>query len=460
MRRVLAALILALVPSVGLTETRVPGTQQEITLSFAPVVRQAAPAVVNIFVKRVVEQRRTPFANDPFFREFFRGFQDTRPRLQNSLGSGVILTDDGYVVSNYHVVGQADEIRVVLQDRREFDATVVLGDEGSDLAILKLDGASDLPSLDFRDLDNLEVGELVLAIGNPFGVGQTVSAGIVSALSRSGMRVGSGKGFFIQTDAAINPGNSGGALVDMRGQLVGINTAILSRGGGSVGIGFAIPASLVRSFLDQAQSGNDAFARPWAGVIGQALDADMAEALGLDVPTGLLLSELHEDSPFAAAGLRQGDVILSFGAEEVATPQEVYFYMSITPMGEKVEVEYLRDGKTRTAKVVMMLAPEKPSRDPVVLTDKSPFEGLKAVRINPAVIGEYNLPFSANGVLVTDPGRLGNRAGLRAGDIVLQVNGKRINRPDDLRKAMRERTRNWSIEYLRGNRRSVLRFRI
>ncbi len=460
MKRLLVALWIALCPFGAWAEGQVPQSQQEITLSFAPVVRQAAPAVVNIFVKRVVAQRRTPFADDPFFREFFRGFQDTRPRLQNSLGSGVILTSDGYVVSNYHVVGMADEIRVVLQDRREFDAEVVLGDEDSDLAILKLKGADGLPALALRDDETLEVGELVLAIGNPFGVGQTVSSGIVSALARSGIRVGSGKGYFIQTDAAINPGNSGGALVDMRGDLVGINTAILSRSGGSVGIGFAIPATLVARFLAQAQEGFDSFQRPWAGVNGQSLDADLAEALGLPTPVGLMLNDLHPESPFRAAGLQQGDVILTFNGDEVHSPQEVLFYMSLAPMDAEPTVEYLHDGAVHVTNVRMQMPPETPARDPVVLGGDSVFEGLQAVRINPAVVTEYGLPFSAQGVLVTDPGPLAARAGLRAGDIVLSVNGQDIETTQDIQQATAARTRNWTIEYQRRNRRSVLRFRI
>ena len=460
MKRILAAIVIALVPQTGLAETKVPQSQQEMTLSFAPVVRQAAPAVVNIFVKRVVAQRRTPFADDPFFREFFRGFQESRPRIQNSLGSGVILTSDGFVVSNYHVVGMAEEIRVVLQDRREFDARVVLGDEETDLAILKLENAEDLPALDFRNLDTLEVGELVLAIGNPFGVGQTVSSGIVSALARSGIRVGSGRGYFIQTDAAINPGNSGGALVDMKGRLVGINTAILSRSGGSVGIGFAIPSTLVQRFLEQAQEGNDAFARAWAGVSGQAIDGDMADALGLNTPAGLLLNALHPESPFAAAGLEQGDVILRFDGEEVHSPQEVLFYMSLARLGQDIPVEYLRRGKVRTALIEMIAAPEKPARNPVTLDDDSVFEGMQAIQINPAVITEYNLPFTAEGVLVIDPGRLAARAGLRAGDILLGLNGEAVKTTRDLVRYAGENTRNWRIDYQRGNRRNVLRFRL
>ena len=233
----------------------VPKSQAQINLSFVPLVKQTTPAVVNIYAKVVREARRSPFQGDPFFERFFEDFGGTRPRVQNSLGSGVILSDDGIVVSNYHVVGNATDIRVVLSDRREFDARVLLGDKASDLAILQLEDAKDLPFLGLRESDTVQVGELVLAIGNPFGVGQTVSSGIVSGLARSAGARGRAGGYFIQTDAPINPGNSGGALVDVNGALIGINTSILTRSGGSNGVGFAIPADLVAAFVAQSKAG-------------------------------------------------------------------------------------------------------------------------------------------------------------------------------------------------------------
>ena len=226
----LLALALATAPLAPATaEGLIPRSRGEIALSFAPVVKAATPAVVNIYAKRVVTTRQSPFANDPFFREFFQNFGPARPQVQNSLGSGVILSGDGIVVSNYHVVGQADDIRVVLNDRREFTARVLLADAESDLAILQIEGApKKMAHLNLRDSDDVEVGELVLAIGNPFGVGQTVSSGIVSGLARSGAAMGNGRGYFIQTDAPINPGNSGGALVDMNGDLIEVFTPIRS----------------------------------------------------------------------------------------------------------------------------------------------------------------------------------------------------------------------------------------
>ena len=265
MKYLIAFLASCFLATPTLAEQRVPTDRTEIQLSFVPLVQQATPAVVNIYAKRIAQARRNTFMDDPFFERFFQN-GPAQPRVQNSLGSGVILSESGIVVSNYHVVGMATDIRVVLNDRREYSARVLLGDQDSDLAILQLEDAADLPSLDLRPSDEVQVGELVLAIGNPFGVGQTVSSGIVSGLARSGASNGSGRGYFIQTDAPINPGNSGGALVDMSGRLIGINTQILTRSGGSNGIGFAIPSDLVRAFMDQAVEGNDSVSAPLGGI--------------------------------------------------------------------------------------------------------------------------------------------------------------------------------------------------
>ncbi|TCP40467.1 trypsin-like peptidase domain-containing protein [Rhodovulum marinum] len=441
-------------------DRRLPTSQAEISLSFAPVVRETAPAVVNIYARRVVQGRAGPFADDPFFSDLFRNFGRVQPRVQNSLGSGVIVSGDGLVVSNFHVVGQATEIRVVLADRREFDAQVLLGDEESDLAVLRLDGARDLPALDLRDSDTVEVGDLVLAIGNPFGIGQTVSSGIVSGLARSALSIGGGRGYFIQTDAAINPGNSGGALVDMQGRLVGINTAILSRSGGSNGIGFAIPANLVSRFVDQARAGRDRFQRPWAGITGQAVDAGLAEGFGLDVPQGVVLTNLHPESPFARAGLQVGDVVLDLGGAPVNTPQEMLFRLSAEGVGGEIAVTYLRKGRSRAARVALIAPPETPPRAPVTVKGRSVLAGLSVVTINPAVAEEAGLPSGAQGVLVTDPGEVGARVGLRAGDILLQINDRTVRTTGDVAAAAREGGRGWYVEYLRGGRRGVLRFRV
>ena len=443
----------------ALADTKIPANQSEITLSFAPVVRETAPAVVNIYARKVVETRSSPFADDPFFRDFFRDFGRSTPRVQNSLGSGVLLSQDGLVVSNYHVVGQATDIRVVLNDRREYDAEVLLGDQEADLAILRLKDARDLPALGLRDSDTLEVGELVLAIGNPFGIGQTVSSGIVSGLARAGTSIGSGRGLFIQTDAAINPGNSGGALVDMAGRLIGINTAILTRSGGSNGVGFAIPSNLVAQFVTQALDGQGQFLRPWAGVTGQAVDAALAEALGQDIPQGVVLSGLHPASPFAKAGLQVGDIVLRIGDDTVNSPQEMLFYMSAAGIGADIDVHYLSDGTSESTRVAMMAAPETPPRRPVTIGLRSTLAGMSAVNVNPAVAHEFKLPVD-RGVMITEPGPVGGRVGLRAGDVLISINGEEIADTDDLVRATRSNNRGWSVEYIRGGRRSVLRFRV
>lgn len=440
------------------SETRVPTSAAEISLSFAPLVKEAAPAVVNIYARRVVEAR-TPFADDPFFGPMLREFHGSRERVQNSLGSGVILSSDGYVVSNYHVVGQATDIRVVLNDRREYEARVLLGDEEADLAILRIRGARDLPFLELRDSDTVEVGELVLAIGNPFGVGQTVSSGIVSGLARSGTATGNARGYFIQTDAPINPGNSGGALIDVAGQLIGVNTSILTRSGGSNGIGFAIPSALVVEFLRQARAGNRRFAQPWAGVTGQQVDASLAETFGLDRPNGVVLTNLHPASPFGRAGLRPGDVVLTVDGQPVNTPNEMLFRMSVRGIGARAEVIYARDGAARTAVVEMIPAPDDPPREEIVLNDRAVLPGLRVARVNPAVISELGLPFDSAGIVVVDPGPFGLRAGLQPGDILRAINSARVETPRQVGTLLRRAAPRIQIEAQRGLRRIVLRFR-
>ena len=288
---------------------RVPLGEAEVQLSFAPLVERTAPSVVNVYAARTVRQR-SPFAGDPFFEQFFGNQFSGPPRVQSSLGSGVIVDETGLVVTNNHVISGADEIRVALADGREFDSKVMLRDERSDLAVVRLDTDETFPALPFGNSDELLTGDLVLAIGNPFGVGQTITSGIVSALART--RVGVADfGFFIQTDAAINPGNSGGALIDMQGRLVGINTAIFSRSGGSNGIGFAIPSNMVAAVVRQAQGGSDAFERPWLGASFQPVTPQIAESLGLDRPRGALVRDVDEEGPSAEAGLRAGDVVLA-----------------------------------------------------------------------------------------------------------------------------------------------------
>jgi Do/DeqQ family serine protease len=442
-------------------ETRVPQSQAEISLGFAPLVKEAAPAVVNIYAKIVTQTRqRSPFAGDPFFDDFFRNFANPRPRVQNSLGSGVILSEDGIVVSNYHVVGMATEIRVVTTDRREYDAEVILADQASDLAILRLEGAEDLPFLRLRDSDRVEVGELALAIGNPFGVGQTVSSGIISGLARTGTGTGEGFGYYIQTDAPINPGNSGGALIDINGDLIGINTRILSRSGGSNGIGFAIPSNLVREFLHQASKGVEAFERPWAGMTGQPVDADLAASFGMDLPEGMVISELHPESPFANAGFQVGDVITAVDGEPVNSPSEMLFRMTIAGLGGTSEVERLRGGAREVVAVAMYAAPDEPKAALVELGERSVLPGLKVAGVNPRVIVDLQLPLSAKGVVVVDPGPYGARAGLQRGDLLLGINREEVTSPGEVADALAETGRWLSMDLLRRGQRVSLRMRL
>jgi S1-C subfamily serine protease len=358
------------------------------------------------------------------------------------------------------VVGSATEIRVVTADRREYNAEVILGDKASDLAILQLEDAEDLPYLSLRDSDQVEVGELALAIGNPFGVGQTVSSGIISGLARTGMGAGDGFGYYIQTDAPINPGNSGGALIDVNGDLIGINTRILSRSGGSNGIGFAIPANLVREFVNQAREGAEEFQRPWAGMAGQPVDADLAASLGMELPEGMVISDLHRESPFAKAGFRVGDVITHVDGEVVNSPSEMVFRMSVAGLGDTSVITRLRGGEREEVEVPMITAPDTPPANPVQLDEKTALPGLTVARINPQVITRLGLPLSAEGVVVTDPGPYAARGGVQTGDVVLAVNGKAVTSTDDVYALLANSGRWVQLDLNRRGRQVALRFRL
>ncbi len=461
MRRWIFIAVSVALASVAHAETRVPQSQAEISLGFAPVVKEAAPAVVNIYAKIVRQGRSRPLFSDPFFQDFFgRGFGEPQQRVQNSLGSGVILSEDGYVVSNYHVVGSATEIRVVTTDRREFTAEVVLGHEESDIAILRLEEAQDLPFLTLRDSDHVEVGELALAIGNPFGIGQTVSSGIISGLARTGTATGNARGYFLQTDAAINPGNSGGALIDVNGDLIGINTSILTRSGGSNGIGFAIPANLVAEFLRQAQAGNDTFVSPWAGMSGQHMSADIAESLGLVIPMGVVISDLHDLSPLAEAGLRVGDVVTHVDGDEVNSPAEMKFRMSVAGVGGTSVLTRLRGEESDDIEVALIRAPDTPDAEKTTLDESTVLPELTVSGVNPAVIIDLGLKLSQSGVVVVDPGPYGARAGLRVGDVLEAINGTDIERPNDVVRALTDPGRRINMVIQRGGRSLSLRFRL
>jgi len=316
----LCAVLFGLATPTAAQTVAVPQSADQIRLSFAPLVEAVAPAVVNIYTRKTVETRgfQSPLFSDPFFQRFFGNSFPGAPqrRSENSLGSGVIVSDSGIVVTNHHVINDAEDIQVILRDRREFKATVLLSDERTDLTVLQLDGVSDpLPVVRLGDSDSVLVGDLVLAIGNPFGVGQTVTSGIVSGLARTSVDISDYQSF-IQTDAAINPGNSGGALVSMDGSLIGINTAIFSKSGGSQGIGFAIPSAMVQAVLRSAESGAPLL-RPWLGFDSRSVDWDIATALGMATPHGVIVESVRANGPADRAGIKPGDIIFSVDGRQV-----------------------------------------------------------------------------------------------------------------------------------------------
>jgi Do/DeqQ family serine protease len=431
-------------------DRRVPGSPAELRLSYAPIVQRVQPAVVNVYAAKMV-QNRNPLLDDPIFRRFF-GVPGQQPeQMQRSLGSGVMVDPSGLVVTNVHVIEGADEVKVSLSDKREFEAQIVLKDPRSDLAVLRLkDTHEKFPTLDFANSDELQVGDIVMAIGNPFGVGQTVTHGIISALARTQVGI-SDYQFFIQTDAAINPGNSGGALVDMTGKLAGINTAIFSRSGGSQGIGFAIPANMVRVVVASAKSGGKAVKRPWLGARLQAVTPEIAEGLGLRLPSGALVASVVTNSPAARAGLKVSDLIVAIDGQTVDDPNAFDYRFATRPLGGSAQLDVQRAGKTVKLTVALESAPDV-GRDEIVLTTRSPFQGAKVANISPAVADELHLDADTQGVVVTDLADDGTAAnvGFQKGDIILAVNNQKIAKTGDLEKAVRETVRLWRITLVRG----------
>ena len=371
--------------------------------------------------------------------------------MQRSLGSGVMVDASGLVVTNVHVIEGADEVKVSLSDKREFEAEIVLKDSRTDLAVLRLKGTREtFPTLDLANSDDLLVGDVVLAIGNPFGVGQTVTHGIVSALARTQVGITDYQ-FFIQTDAAINPGNSGGALVDMTGRLVGINTAIYSKSGGSQGIGFAIPANMVRVVVASAKSGGKAVKRPWLGARLQAVTPEIAESLGLRSPTGALVASVVPNSPAAKAGIKSSDLIVSIDGQTVDDPNAFDYRFATRPLGGNAQIEVQRSGKPVKVAVALETAPDT-GRNEMVINGRSPFQGAKVANISPAVADELHLDADTEGVVVLEPGdgTTAANVGFQKGDVIMAVNNQKIAKTADLDKASRESARIWRITVLRG----------
>ena len=456
----LAALLGALLASVP-TFAQAPATRPaaplrvtpldrtQLLYSYAPIVKRVTPAVVNVYASRIERRQTNPLLDDPFFQRFFG--QRPGGQTARSLGSGVIVEASGLVVTNNHVIDGMTEVRVALSDRREFDAEIVLRDPRTDLAVLRIKRGANFPHLETGDSEDLEVGDIVLAVGNPFGVGQTVTQGIVSGLARTQTGI-SDYGFFIQTDAAINPGNSGGALVDLSGKLVGINSAIYSRTGGSVGIGFAIPSAMVRVVVASAQNGGKLVRRPWLGASLQPLSKDIADSLGLDRPAGALVVNIHGNSPADAAGLRRGDIITSVDNLVVDDPEAFGFRLGTRRLGGTAAITVLRNGKNVTLNVAMRPAPETPPREEIKLQGRSPFAGATVANYSPAVAEETGVEGVTEGVVITEieENSTAARVNLMKGDMVIAVNNERITRTKDLEEVVSIRSRIWRLTIRRG----------
>lgn len=426
---------------------KVPTDAVSVKSSFAPVVQKAAPAVVNVYAKTVTRQQVDPFWS------MFMGMQP-QARVATSLGSGVIVRADGIVVTNNHVVEGGQAFMVILNDRREYPAKVLLTDPRTDLAVLKIEANGEtfatMPLDDGRDQ---QVGDLVLAIGNPFGVGQTVTNGIISALNRTD--VGSGEGAYIQTDAAINPGNSGGALVDMNGNLIGINSFILSRSGSSAGVGFAIPSQMVKRVVDSALGGASSVKRPWLGARGEAVTSDIAKSLGLSRPEGVLVSNIYPQSAADKAGLKEGDVILSVNNQTINDYAGLRYQVSLLNMGQTASLKVNRDGKLMTIALKAEAAVENPARDERLIKGENPFGGARVVNLSPALAEDIGAdPFMVpKGVMVfgiESSNAYAAGIGLRPGDIIKAVNGTEISTTAQLQEKLTQKVRRWEITIIRN----------
>jgi Do/DeqQ family serine protease len=407
---------------------QVPQSQSDIALSFAPVARAAQPSVVNIYTARVTRE-----VQDPFFRMF-----RSQPRVAHSLGSGVIVDSSGLIVTNNHVVRGADQIVVALADRREFPAELVFADAKLDLALLRIDPAgAPLPVARLGDSDRAEIGDLVLAIGNPFGVGQTVTQGIVSANARTGIGV-SDTDFFIQTDASINQGNSGGALVSMTSEVIGINTAIFSGSGGNIGIGFAIPSNMVKVFLNQARTGTRTTA--WLGVEGVPVDGARARAAGLDRVIGVAVLGVSPGSPAERAGLRSGDIVLAVDGNEVSDPASLRYRVATKPVGETATLTVLRGGRGQMLQARLTAPPENPPRQLTRIPAGSVLGGVSVANLSPALAQELGAGLPERGVVVVEVDQrapLARFGAPRPGDLIESVNGQTVERVGDVVDAAR-----------------------
>ena len=436
----------------------VPTDRQQMLLSFAPLVKRTAPAVVNVYAKTIERQQSNDALVDPFFKQFFgqNGFGPPRERVANSLGSGVIVDSTGIIVTNNHVIKNATNIRVALADKREFAAVLVVADERTDLAVLKIDvGEEALPTLRLANSDNLEVGDLVLAIGNPFGVGQTVTSGIISGLARTDVGATDYQSF-IQTDAAINPGNSGGALVNMNGELIGINSMIYSKSGGSIGLGFSIPANMVATVVQSAETGQK-IVRPWFGGTFQNVTQDIADSLGFARPEGVLVVALEPDSPLAKAGLESGDVMMAMDGKSLENAQELNYLLGISHIGDAKLIEFRRGAQSRQVSIKLVAAPETTKRLEATISGRTPLAGLVVTNLTPEMSEQLGLPKDAVGVVVTDVKDGPAQRFMVKGDILREVNGTPIDTIETLRRILMQPAHGWLIGFERGGQKVFLR---
>ena len=400
----------------------------------ADVAQKVIPSVVNISSTKTVVIEQSPFFSDPFFREFFGNVP--HERVQRALGSGVIITSDGYIITNNHVVGGADKVEVRLSDERVFTARIIGTDPKSDVAIVKID-AKGLPTIPVGDTSKLRIGTFVLAVGNPFGLGQTVTMGIISALGRSGLGITDYENF-IQTDAAINPGNSGGALVNMKGELIGINTAILSQSGGNVGIGFAIPVDLAMS-VKNSLIRYGKVVRGWLGVTAQDIDPKIAKTLNLGSTKGVLVSDVAKTSPASTAGIKRGDVLTAINGKPVISASSLRFAVSELTPGTPVKVTVFRDGKEWIIPVTIGdLAKATVAEDRFAVKDNRFLAGLTVSEITPTIRETLNLDPDMAGIVVLEVtrGTPAESTGIRPGDLILKINDKAIKDLSELKKAV------------------------
>jgi serine protease Do len=402
--------------------------------SYADVAEIAMPGVVNISTDKVVELPNShPLLEDPFFRRFFGEPEtESRERVERSLGSGVIISDDGYILTSNHVIERGTKIRVLLGDESEYEAEIVGQDAATDVALIKIDGRN-LPYVRIGNSDALRIGDQVMAIGNPFGVGQTVTTGIVSAKGRSINLINYED--FIQTDASINPGNSGGALVNMAGELIGINTAILSRSGGSQGVGFAIPTSMATVIMDMLKKDGEV-KRAWLGVIPAEVDQTMAQALGMDRPRGVLMSVVNEDTPAEEAGILEGDIILEVDGETINSTSRLRNKISLLGIGHDAKLLVLRDGKEKRITVKLGELPAAGTTTQNENDEQESDEGLDGVIVRTVVDRHrthMELDEDVTGVIVSSIAQTSNayNRGLRQGDIIVEVGRENIKDIDD-----------------------------